>query len=369
MGDTRAQLAWKSFSELELVWPSWLVHGLLPREGLICLYGWRGSGKTFLALDLALSIAAGTDDWNGLPVAAGRVAYLLAERPDGLKRRILGWGQHRGLTPAQLQERLDGKDSRFVAAGGMVALNEERQRRELHRTLDGIGDISLLVVDPLASFNSGLENDARDMQRFVAGVREIVEIRKCAVLLVHHAGKANGQRPGAPREEALDRGARGSSALEAAMDTVLSLRTSGGHKQLEVTKQREHRALAPFTMTFDAVTDDAGNELGQYPVALQPVKSKDDGARKETRDKQYERILEAVDTLSADTEDGWVAIQAIIEATAQSLHVKAGRIRAVAEELKQRGRLEKGKAGTNVYFRRADHARDGDGARSPSPTS
>ncbi|MFP3344893.1 hypothetical protein R0J87_20675, partial [Halomonas sp. SIMBA_159] len=89
------------------------------------------------------------------------------------------------------------------------------------------------------------------------------------------------------------------------------------------------------TMTFHAITDEAGNELGQYPVALEPVRNKDDGARKETRDKQYEQILEAVDTLSADTEDGWVSIQAIIEATAQSLRVKAGRIRAVAEELKK----------------------------------
>ncbi|MFP3386242.1 hypothetical protein, partial [Tritonibacter sp. SIMBA_163] len=60
---------------------------------------------------------------------------------------------------------------------------------------------------------------------------------------------------------------------------------------------------------------------------------------------------------------------AIIEATAQSLRVKAGRIRAVAEELKKQGRLEKEKFAVNAYYRRADHARDENCKRSPSPTS
>jgi len=354
VGDTLAQIAWKSFSDLELVWPSWLVDRLLPRNSLICLYGRRGSGKTFLALDLALSVAAGMKTWNGLPVEAGRVAYLLAERPDGLKRRILGWGRHRGLTPAQLHQRLDGEERRFLAAGGMLALNEGPQREHLRRTMEQFGGLSLLVIDPLASFNSGLENDVRDMQRFVAGVREIAEAQKCAVLLVHHAGKAVTSRGGAAGDEAFDRGARGSSALEAAMDTVLALRSSGGHIQLEVTKQREHRALAPFTIDFNAVHDDAGNELGQFPTVLAPIAENKDGRRKTERDCKEEQILDAVRTLSRGP-DGWVFIKDIIAATKDTLGLSESSIRAAANQLEGK-RLERNKIGGLLHYRLVDYS-------------
>ena len=35
----------------------WLVHGVIPAEGLVALYGASGSGKSFLALDMAFAIS------------------------------------------------------------------------------------------------------------------------------------------------------------------------------------------------------------------------------------------------------------------------------------------------------------------------
>lgn len=48
----------------------WLVQGVLPAEGLAALYGASGSGKSFLTLDMGLSLAASADDMIALAGAA-----------------------------------------------------------------------------------------------------------------------------------------------------------------------------------------------------------------------------------------------------------------------------------------------------------
>ena len=50
----------------------WLVRGVLPAQGLACIFGASGSGKSFLALDLCAAIAAGVD-WFGFRVTAAPV--------------------------------------------------------------------------------------------------------------------------------------------------------------------------------------------------------------------------------------------------------------------------------------------------------
>ena len=37
----------------------WLVPSLLPANGMVCLFGPPGEGKTFVAIDMALTIASG----------------------------------------------------------------------------------------------------------------------------------------------------------------------------------------------------------------------------------------------------------------------------------------------------------------------
>ena len=38
---------------------NWLVHKVIKAGGLSCIYGMSGSGKTFLTLDMLLSVASG----------------------------------------------------------------------------------------------------------------------------------------------------------------------------------------------------------------------------------------------------------------------------------------------------------------------
>src|SRR5687768_8990587 len=70
--------------------PTWLIDGVLPASGEVMVYGAPGEGKSFLALDWALSVATGKD-WQGRRVRAGPVIYVVAEGAAGLIRRTVAW--------------------------------------------------------------------------------------------------------------------------------------------------------------------------------------------------------------------------------------------------------------------------------------
>src|SRR5829696_341932 len=74
----------------ELPSPEWLVRRLLPKRGFCVLYGESGAGKSFVALDLALSVATGRP-WAGLKVCTGPVRYIVAEGNVGFVQRIKAW--------------------------------------------------------------------------------------------------------------------------------------------------------------------------------------------------------------------------------------------------------------------------------------
>jgi len=269
---------WFHFDSLTLTYPGWLIDDILPTQSMICVYGKRGQGKTFLALDWACSIATGTP-WLGKKVSApGRVAYVLAERPEGIKRRMLGWLKKQGLTEQDGARLFGGADGLFFVKQESCALDNEFKRRNLIASLRNLMPLSLVVFDPLVSFMQGSENETRDMQEFVNGIREIVkalneskpeaavrgiaDALNCSVLLVHHEGKGG--------ERNTSRGARGSSALEAGMDTVIHLKgvNESDVAQLTITKQREFKAHKPISIRFVEQTDGA-RDLGQFPELLE----------------------------------------------------------------------------------------------------
>lgn len=215
----------------------------------------RGQGKTFLALDWACSIATGTA-WQGKATLQGRVAYLLAERPTGLGRRLRGWMEHAGLGETEAKAKLEAEGVDWLVFGQKrFPLDSDRDRAELvqllknefaqpDEQLPSHKQLSLLVLDPLVFFMDGSENETREMQRFVDGALELVREVGCSILLVHHEGKGNIQNI---------LGARGSSALEAGMDSVVYLSPKGTNdiSEMVVTKQREAPAIKPlFRRTF-----------------------------------------------------------------------------------------------------------------------
>ena len=112
---------------------AWRVRGVLPAVGLAALYGPSASGKSFLAFDMAASIAEGCQ-WFDCRVEAAPVVYAALEGEAGFKLRAQAWETSRGralpdglrmmLQPFKLTDGQDVLDlAAVVPAGAVVVLD------------------------------------------------------------------------------------------------------------------------------------------------------------------------------------------------------------------------------------------------------
>jgi RecA-family ATPase len=208
--------------------PEWLVDGLVQTKSVVGLYGPSGSGKSFIAIDLALSVAYGIE-WQQRAVKPGYVLYVSAEGTAGLGQRVRAWIDHQGVSPA-------AADIAWLPEAVMVT-DESEHLDQLFERLDSLDEAPILVIiDTLARCFQGDENETRDMGLFIRGVDRIKTQYGSTVVAVHHTNKTGSDE-------------RGSGALRAATDTMISCHeghTIGVNAQkgkglftLEVSKQKD----------------------------------------------------------------------------------------------------------------------------------
>src|SRR5216683_2634569 len=71
----------------------WMVRGVLREQSVSLLYGRRGCYKSFVALDLAASLATGIP-WQGHPIpTSGLVIYVAGEGGGGMVQRARAWAE------------------------------------------------------------------------------------------------------------------------------------------------------------------------------------------------------------------------------------------------------------------------------------
>jgi hypothetical protein len=221
---------------------AYLVKGLLRRKSHAVMYGAPGEGKSFLALDLAYTVAAGRE-WHARRVSQGPALYLAFEGLGGMPERAAALLQHYGKTAVPLV--IEPADWNLRDKVGREALGA--RMAEIRAEHFGGHQPALIVLDTLArSMRGGDENSAQDMGALNDAVTALIESTGACVLLVHHSGKNRAA------------GARGSSALLGAVDTELEI--EGG--QLKATKQRdvELGALIGFKLEPVLVGEDADGE-------------------------------------------------------------------------------------------------------------
>lgn len=190
-----------------------MVKGWLSRRGLSMLYGPSNAGKTFVALDLAMHIAAGKA-WRGCRVNGGAVLYIAAEGGAGVRNRLAAFKR----------ERPDMASAPFTLLPIGLDLHGQGDALAVCEIIPDAAP-ALVVVDTLArSMGNGDENTAKDAAAFVKNCDLIREATGAHVLVVHHTGKDE------------DRGARGSSALRAAVDTEIHVSSEG---EIICKKQRD----------------------------------------------------------------------------------------------------------------------------------
>src|SRR5689334_21517731 len=76
----------------------WLIQGLILEGTTVFLSGKEGTGKSFIALEMAYCIAEGRE-FFGNTVAKGDVVYVAAERGDAQRERIEALRDTKGVNP------------------------------------------------------------------------------------------------------------------------------------------------------------------------------------------------------------------------------------------------------------------------------
>jgi hypothetical protein len=207
-----------SIEELEhLPPPKWLLPHRLP-EGQTWVYGPPGSGKTFLALDWAATVAS-----TGL-----NVLYFVGEGVQGFARRVLAWQNSRG-----------GNISTFRAIPQAPHLLERESVETLAATVEQYSP-ALIVVDTFArAAVGGDENSARDVGLAIDALDMIHREYGASSLVIHHSNKAGA-------------GERGSSAIRGAADATWEVIAAGPGEysgfQVECRKMKD--AEPPKPMLF-----------------------------------------------------------------------------------------------------------------------
>ncbi len=225
----------------------WLITGLIETDGTGMVYGDSGVGKTFMTLDMALSVATGIP-YHGKQVKQGAVFYIAGEGRNGITRRRAAWQHHRGVTPEQME------NAPIYCSDGNLILNSASAKNIIQAVSDIAEAVAaeprFVVLDTLARTMEGDENSAKDFNQYLQAATAIQDKFKCTVLIVHHTGKDGG------------RGARGSSAIKAGMDFSYALEKSGTAVILKCEKLKDGEPPQDLTYRLQPVSFDAEIEGG-----------------------------------------------------------------------------------------------------------
>ena len=213
-------------SQLECSGPQtqWLVEDLWTDQAVGILGGEPKCGKSFLALDVAVSVASGAACLRQFPVRrSGPVLLFPAEDSLAVVRQRL-----EGI--ASMAQVPFGSLPVQVITAPSLRLDAEADRQRLSLTIQEQRPV-LLILDPLIRLHRVDENDATQIATLLSYLRQLQRQFQLAVMLVHHARKdSHSSRPG----QAL----RGSSELHGWGDSNLYLRRKGS----QLTLSTEHRA-------------------------------------------------------------------------------------------------------------------------------
>jgi AAA domain len=220
----------------------WLVEELWGASSVGVIGGAPKCAKTWLGLDMALSVATGTACLGRykVPEPGPVLVYLAEDALPVVRKRIEGMARHRGLdlVPVEIH----------VITAPVLRLDRDRDRIRLLETAKRLRP-RLLVLDPLVRLHGIDENHAGEVAELLAYFRSLQRQLDLSVLLVHHT------RKNAAGGAAAGQGLRGSSDIHAFGDSNLYLRRAREHLVLS----SEHRAApASAPVYLELVATNAG---------------------------------------------------------------------------------------------------------------
>lgn len=249
---------WQLFDEPD---PDEIVVDMIFEGEHVAIVGVPKSGKSFLALEIALAIATAGVNVGGYHEVKrhGPVIYLSGEGHSGMKRRIKAWAQERGIdlntaavevAPGVMRLR----DVEFYYNKGVI--RSTATDAEIAQAVEGIQaalggrNPVLIVLDTVARSMGGDtdENGAADANRYLNMADKLrAPLGNPAFLSVIHASN-RGKKPAAEGDGHRMVSIRGSSAFDAGFDAVwvVSMNKANRTVRMMASMLKEADDIGPF---------------------------------------------------------------------------------------------------------------------------
>ena len=209
----------------------------MPATGLAAIFGPSGSGKSFLAFDLAAAISHG-NQWFGMRTYQAPVVYVMLEGEGGIKNRVLALEQAHGQLPAN--------------GFGVIAQHFQiTTPQDVIDLCEVVPTGSVVFIDTLnRAAPTSDENSSKEMGEILEAAKALYKATNSLVILVHHTGKDAG------------RGMRGHSSLVAALDGAIEVQRSDQKRSWTVAKSKdgEDGKTANFKLKHHILGQDTDGE-------------------------------------------------------------------------------------------------------------
>jgi hypothetical protein len=240
---------------------SWLIERLWTHQAVGIIGGSPKSGKTWLALEMAVSVASGSPCLDTFPVLSPGPVLLYAAEDAAADLRT------RVETLARLHKiDFDRLDVHMITVDSLRLDRAEHQDR-LESTLF-VYKPAMLILDPLVRVHGIDENIAGQVSMLLGYLRSLQRKTGAAIALVHHV------RKNASPTGAAGNSLRGSGDLYAWLDSFLYLRMHQGQRTLSA----EHRSAPAFgPVTLELAQSDLGTFLKLGSVNTNPPEPPENG--------------------------------------------------------------------------------------------
>lgn len=214
----------------------WLIKDIWTAGGRGFIAGNPKIGKTWLALEMLMSVATGQKCLGKFDVKQAPV--LLVEEEGsllGLARRVHGLARARGFKDSELSKF-------FHITRQFVRIPEDMTEIFSFAFAEGV---KLIVFDSLRRFHSGNENSSEEMQRVLDSFGKLSSMADTAVVLIHHLSKGSRDLENRPVFERL----RGTGDFWAWCDCLIGMEGEEEGENAEVVLQfRDAETPSPFTL-------------------------------------------------------------------------------------------------------------------------
>lgn len=300
-GDEVEGQGFQSYDDLAATLPpvEWLWEPWIPRGMLSLLGAWQGTGKSWLALDLARIVTQAQQWPDGASVQRnGSCIYVEAEAvPRITVDRIRAMGIGASKIYPFLPDRY-----------GIMDLANRAWQDRLADMVDQLRP-ELVIIDSLTNVSEAGQNGVEDVKNLLMYLVRLADFANCGLVVIHHLRKPAGGQLTLPGVSIHD--FRGSGHITAMARTVLGLSvvqtgkqfSLNGPRRLELAKTN----LGPYPtpLGVEIVDSAAGLKQFQYGEAPSAEATLRDDCAEWLEDLLADGPMKVKDVLAAGEEAGY----------------------------------------------------------------